>query len=192
MTPAITEPADCPAVDAPTDRPGKPYTRVARPMDKLQRSTRQFRGPQRTPAAPVEDFAALLGLLVDFLGVFLSQGLHNPYIDGAASAAIGIILASGGLALAYESMGLLLGESASPGIVADVREIVCGDHRVRDVRTPLTMQLGPHEILLNIGVEFRDGISARDHLDAVNSIEDRIRARHPAIKRIFIEARRPR
>src|ERR1700730_15449274 len=40
-----------------------------------------------------EDSAALLGLVVAFVGVFLAHKLNNPYFDGAASIMIGVILA---------------------------------------------------------------------------------------------------
>ncbi len=142
-------------------------------------------------AVLIEDFAALLGLATAFGGTLLSYRLKNPYIDGAASMVIGAILCGAALALAYESKNLLLGESASPRVVADIRDIASRDHRVQAVHTPLTMQLGPQDVLLNLDVEFRKGISAQDHLAAVNSIEDEIRSRHPSIRRIFIEARRP-
>ncbi len=138
----------------------------------------------------IEDFAALLGLAVAFIGTLLSHLFDNPCFDGAASIVIGAILCGAALALAYESKGLLLGESASPGVVADVRAIVSGDHRIQAVHPPLTMQLGPHEVLLNLDVEFRQGISTDDQLAAVNAIEAQIRSRHPSIKRIFIEPRR--
>ncbi len=142
-------------------------------------------------AVLIEDFAALLGLAAAFAGTLLSYQLKNPYFDAAASILIGLILCTAALALAYESKNLLLGESASPRIVADIREIAARDPRVMSVHAPLTMQLGPQEILLNLDIEFRDGISAQDHVAAVTSIEDEIRARHPSIRRIFIEARRP-
>jgi cation diffusion facilitator family transporter len=137
----------------------------------------------------IEDFAALLGLAAAFCGTFLSYRLRNPYIDGAASIVIGLILCAAALALAYESKSLLVGESASPRVIADIRSIAGSDPRVRAVSTPLTMQLGPQEVLLNLEVEFRQGISADEHLAAVNTIEDEIRSRHPSIQRIFIEAR---
>jgi hypothetical protein len=52
------------------------------------------------------------------------------------------------------------------------------------------MQLGPDDILLNLEVEFQDGISAQDHIAAIRSIEDEVRRHHPSIRKIFIEARR--
>ncbi len=143
-------------------------------------------------AVLIEDFAALLGLLVAFVGVFVGHWLNNPYIDGAASIVIGLILAAAAVALAHESRSLLVGESASPAIVADICKIVSKDPAVQAARTPLTMHLGPRDILLNLDVEFRDGISASEQIAAVSRIEDAIRKHHPAVKRIFIEARRPR
>ena len=44
---------------------------------------------------------------------------------------------------------------------------------------------------LNAIIEFRDGITASEQLAAVSRIEEAIRKRHPAVKRIFIEAHRP-
>src|SRR5689334_11898439 len=124
----------------------------------------------------IEDMAALLGLLVAFLGVFLGHLLHNPYIDGVASLGIGLILAAAAVGLAYESRSLLVGEAASPRTVQDIRDIVSGDEAVQAVRAPLTMHLGPQDILLNVDVEFRDGLSAAEESNAVRRIEEAIRA----------------
>jgi cation diffusion facilitator family transporter len=138
-----------------------------------------------------EDLAALSGLLVAFGGVFLSHRYHDPRFDAAASILIGVILCVTALTLVYEARGLLIGEAASVEILDSVREIVASDPAVRAASAPLTMHLGPVDILLNLDVEFEPGLPAGEQVAAVQRIEDAIRARHPAIKRIFIEARRP-
>jgi cation diffusion facilitator family transporter len=136
-----------------------------------------------------EDAAALLGLLTAFFGVYLGHRFNSPYYDGAASTLIGIILCAVALALVYESRGLLIGESADPAVTQTVRSIASRDPAVAEVRTPLTMHLAPDEILLNLEVEFRTHSSAEEHMQAVVRMEEAIRAAHPAVKRIFIEAR---
>jgi len=136
-----------------------------------------------------EDSAALLGILSAFLGVYLGHRFNNPLYDGAASVVIGIILCAVALTLVYESRGLLIGESADPAVTQTVRDIASRDPAVAAVRTPLTMHLAPDEILLNLEVEFRTQSSAEEHMRAVVRMEEAIRSAHPAVKRIFIEAR---
>lgn len=63
---------------------------------------------------PFEDAAVLLGLIVTFVGIVLTHYFNNPYLDGAASIMIGVILATVAVLLVYESKGLLIGESADP------------------------------------------------------------------------------
>lgn len=135
-----------------------------------------------------EDGAAMLGLIVAFAGVFFGHMLRNPYIDGAASVLIGLILAMVALFLAYESKGLLVGESADPKIVAGIEEIAASDAAVAGVGSVLTMHLGPQDVLLNLEVDFVDSLSAEEVRAAVDRIEATITARHPQVTRIFIEA----
>jgi cation diffusion facilitator family transporter len=136
----------------------------------------------------VEDSAALLGLLVAFLSLLLGQLLGNPYLDGVASILIGLILAVVAGVLAYESRGLLIGESASPETVASIRALAEADSAVERVRRPLTMHFGPDQILLNLDVQFKSGLSAAEVEAAVDRLEEAIRRKHPQVKRIFLEA----
>jgi cation diffusion facilitator family transporter len=136
-----------------------------------------------------EDAAALAGLLIAFLGVDLGHRYNIPYFDGIASVAIGLILAGVALVLAYESRDLLIGESARASVVGSIAEIARSDSAVAAARTPLTMHLSPHEVLLNIEVEFERGIAADEQVAAVLRLEERIRSKHPEVTRIFIEAR---
>src|SRR3569623_3587687 len=59
-----------------------------------------------------EDSAALIGLLIAFLGTFFAERLDMPVLDGVASLGIALVLSATALMLAVESKGLLLGEPA--------------------------------------------------------------------------------
>lgn len=136
-----------------------------------------------------EDSAAMLGLLAAFGGVYLEHQLGVGGADAAASIAIGLILIVVALFLAVETKGLLLGERAAPEVVKDICAIVREDGSVTLVNPPLTMHFGPHQILLNLEVEFRPEMKAPEIAAAVERLENKIRARHTEVSRIFIEAR---
>ncbi len=136
-----------------------------------------------------EDSAALIGIVVAFLGVFLGHRLDNPYFDGSASIVIGLVLAAVAVLLIYESKELLIGESADRDLVRRVREIVASDPAVSSARPPLTMHLGPRWVLLNIDIEFRPNLTMTELTTAIDRLEESIRREYPQIQRIFIEAR---
>ncbi len=135
-----------------------------------------------------EDTAAMLGIIIAFLGVFLGHQFNNPYFDGVASVMIGVVLAVVAIYLVHESKGLLLGEVASPHLVSGIREITQGDPAVADIQDPLTMHFGPQEVLLAMNVQFKPGLPSEEIEKAVDRIEQNIRQQYPEVKRIFIEA----
>ncbi len=135
-----------------------------------------------------EDLAALAGLLVALVGVTLGHLLRNPYCDGAASVVIGLLLATVALFLAAESKGLLIGESADPAQVGRIRELATSDPAVARVARPMTMHLGPHQVLLNLGVQFRPEQSREQIETAMDRIEQAIQAEFPDVRHIYIEA----
>ena len=135
-----------------------------------------------------EDTAALLGLFVAFLGIFLGHRLDNPYLDGVASVVIGLILAAVAVFLAYESKGLLVGESADLDVTQSIQALAEAEPGVERVGPPLTMHFGPEQVLLNLEVQFQHNLPAAEVMLTVDRIEQAIRSAHPEIKRIFIEA----
>jgi len=56
--------------------------------------------------------AALTGLLVALVGIFLTEQTANPVYDSSASVVIGLLLAGVAVYLAKKSKGLLIGEGA--------------------------------------------------------------------------------
>ncbi len=135
-----------------------------------------------------EDSAAMLGLLIALLGVFGSHIFGWHALDGLASIGIGLVLAGVAILLAIESKGLLIGESAEPRILADLRDLLDGDVRIHRTNEILTMHLGPEEILLNTSLDFVGSLSADDVEAAIAEIEKEVKSRHPSIRRVFIEA----
>ncbi len=135
-----------------------------------------------------EDTAALFGLAAAFLGVYLGHRYANPYFDGAASIVIGVTLSVVALFLIRESKALLVGEAAKPEVVASIRELACNEPAVIKVDRVLTMVFGPDEVLLNLEAQFDPALSVADLSAAVCRLEEAIRLRHPAVKKIFIDA----
>jgi cation diffusion facilitator family transporter len=135
-----------------------------------------------------EDSAAMLGLLVAFAGVWLSQTTGILIFDGIASIIIGLILIGTSIWLAYETKGLLIGESANKPVLQGIRNSLSGRANVRHVNEILTMHLGPDFILANISVDFDDSISAKQVESDIADIDRSIKQAYPQIKRVFIEA----
>ena len=135
-----------------------------------------------------EDSAAMLGLIVAFVGILLSQTTGNPVFDSLASIVIGLILCGTAVWLAIETKGLLIGEAANRDVVAGIREIAAGSPSVEKVNEVLTMHMGPDFILANISVDFRDDLETGEVERAVAQLDRTIKSRYGIVKRIFIEA----
>lgn len=139
-------------------------------------------------AVVLEDSAALLGLIFAFLGIFLGHLFNNVYLDGAASIAIGLLLMSVAWILASRTMGLLLGEGVNPNELADIRRRVESDPAIERAGNILTMYIGPHELLVNMGVSFAAGTTAEEMHEAIRRIEADLHSAYPETTRVYIEA----
>jgi len=135
-----------------------------------------------------EDTAAMLGLVVAFLGIFLGQITGIPYFDGGASVVIGLILGATAIWLAYETHGLLIGERANPEVAEKIREIVGRQDSITHVNELATMHMGPDYILVNLSVDFSSDASADDVEAVVGQLDRELKEALPRVKRVFIEA----
>lgn len=134
-----------------------------------------------------EDSAAMLGLVAAFIGIYLSTSFGISWADGAASLIIGIILAGTAALLAYETKGLLIGEAASPILVASVEDIIATKQSVLYVNELRTMHMGPNDILLALSLDFKDDINSRVVEQKIAELEREIKAKHSEVKHLFIE-----
>ncbi len=135
-----------------------------------------------------EDTAAMLGLVVAFVGIALSQILDMPVLDGYASIGIAIILAAAAAFLAYETKGLIIGEGADPVVTDGVRQMLEQHAAIKHINELRTLHLGPEEVLLTMSVDFADDRSSSEVEAAISDLEIEIKAAYAQIKRVFIEA----
>ncbi len=135
-----------------------------------------------------EDSAALLGLVIAMLGIWLTQETGIVVFDGIASIMIGLILGSTAIWLAVETKGLLIGEGANRSVIANIRQIVESFDEVENVNELLTMHMGPEFILVNISIRFKRGQLTREIETIVQEIDSAIKAEHKIVKRVFVEA----
>jgi cation diffusion facilitator family transporter len=135
-----------------------------------------------------EDSAAMLGLMVAFLGVFLAQVTGQPWWDGVASIFIGFILGGTAFWLAYETKSLLIGERAEKRIIEGIKAITNEYEAIRKVNEVLTLHMGPEFILANISLEFSDNLETVQLEKIIREIDRKIKANYPRVKRVFIEA----
>ncbi len=137
-----------------------------------------------------EDSAAMLGLVIAFVGIFLYQVTGNSLFDGLASILIGVVLVLTALLLAIESKSLLIGESADPLVVAGIRNLLRSDERILSVNEVVTLHMGPDYIVATVSVDFARNLTADQLEAAVTDLTARMKAIDPRIERVFIEAER--
>ncbi len=139
-----------------------------------------------------EDSAAMAGILVAFLGIWLGQHTGLLWLDGAASVVIGLILGVTAWLLAVETKDLLIGESAVPEMVEGVRALAGDVSEVEYVNEVLTLHMGPDFVLVNLSLDFRDSCTAEQVEDAIARLDQRIKLNWPLVKKVFVEAERRR
>ena len=142
-----------------------------------------------TFAVIIEDTAALVGLVVALLGVFLSRYFENPYFDGGASIVIGIILLLVSTFLAKESKGLLLGESADEEVLNQVEDILERNPNVEKWSLPATMHFGPNHILMILELDLNDKLSIPESEKVLVELRNEIRNTEPKISRVFFHTK---
>jgi len=133
-----------------------------------------------------EDSAALAGLVVAGGGVWASHAWADPRIDGAASIAIGVILAIVAAVLARESKGLLIGERADGEVIDRVRAIVTAWPGITSVNHVRTVHSAPDSIFVAISADFDDHISMGDGETMIERMETALKAEMPQLGSIYI------
>jgi cation diffusion facilitator family transporter len=149
-------------------------------------ATRQSKDPP-TFIVLFEDTAALIGLLIAFLGTWAADRFSVPVLDGVASIGIGILLAGTAWVLARESMGLLIGEPANPRTRDAILAIAQTFDGIDRVQIIFTVHLAPDQVVVALRLEFRDDLRSPDIEKLTAELERRIHDAHPDVMAIFVK-----
>jgi cation diffusion facilitator family transporter len=150
----------------------------------------QFIRRAKQPELPVillEDFAALIGLVLALFGVGLSVLTDNGYFDVAGTAAIGVLLVGVAVVLGIETKSLLLGESASPEALRRLRTSLEETEGVERVIHMKTLHLGPEELLVAVKIAVARSESAAHVARTIDAAERAMRAVEPSATAIYVE-----
>ena len=134
----------------------------------------------------LEDSAALAGLVVAFIGLTAAWATGITAFDAGASIAIGLILFATALYAAHKTRTLLIGESAAPKVVAEVRRLIAATPGTVGIARVSTIHYGPHDISLTALVDFDDTVPAGEVERALAATRTRIQAANPDIKRVYL------
>lgn len=135
-----------------------------------------------------ENSADMIGIIVAFMGILLSQVTGILYFDGIASMIIGVILITAALWLAHETKSLLIGEAADQQMVQGIRNLVDAQTQIRHIEEITTLHMGPEYVLVNLRVRIEDTLFARDVEQVTDFLENQIQAHFPLVKQVYVRA----
>ncbi|MFF3309829.1 cation diffusion facilitator family transporter [Streptomyces sp. NPDC002952] len=153
-------------------------------------SWKSFIRHAKAPELPVvllEDFGALVGLVLALGGVGLALATGDGVWDGIGTLCIGILLILIALVLAVETKSLLLGESAGLDAVKKIEASVVDGETVTGIIHMRTLHLGPEELLVAAKIAVRHDETAAEVASAINAAEARVREAVPIARVIYLE-----
>jgi cation diffusion facilitator family transporter len=147
---------------------------------------REAKAPE-LPVILLEDFGALVGLLIAVIAVGASIIFHSPVLDAIGTLAIGVLLFAVAIVLAIESASLLLGESASSSDAARILAALLDSPDVERVIHIRSIHLSPDEILVAAKIAVRHDSTAISIASTIDAAELRIRMAVPLARIIYLE-----
>lgn len=137
----------------------------------------------------VEDSAALLGIVVAFVGIFFSEATGNTIYDSISSVAIGGILMAFAYFLAKENKALLIGESISRRDYNKIVNLIKEIPDVNRIITMRTMHFAPEDVLVTIEVNLVDGLDTDKIESVIDHIEQKVKQAIPYINpaKVYVE-----
>jgi cation diffusion facilitator family transporter len=134
-----------------------------------------------------EDSAALIGLIIAFLGIASASYFDKPALDGVGSIGIAVVLGTTAVTLAKRTKELLIGEATYPEVQASILRIAGGQRGIVKANGVVTVQLGANQVFAALSAEFEDQMTTPEIEACVKSMETQIRTAHPEVSTLFVK-----
>lgn len=134
----------------------------------------------------LEDSAALVGLLIAFIGTVLTVFV-DPVFDGISSFLIGMLLTAVAYTLTREIYKLIIGESMTPREHADIKEQIEDYQIVDSVLSVRSMYLGNNKAIVIVQVDMNDNKRIHELENIVPKIKADIIRNNEKVYDIIIE-----
>ena len=134
-----------------------------------------------------EDSAAVMGLFVVAICLFLNQHFHIPVLDGVASLIVGLILIATSSILARESRSLLMGEGISDDAKKVITDMLEKDRDIVKVVHLLSSYQSPTEVLLTVILTFKDDLTTNQINNAIMRLRLQVKWKFKVIRYVMFQ-----
>jgi cation diffusion facilitator family transporter len=134
-----------------------------------------------------EDSAAVIGLFIVAICLYLGHTFHIDWLDGLASLLVGILLICVSLILARESRSLLMGEGIGTSTKQRITEIVEQDKDVIKLMHILSTYQSPSEIVLMLIIAFKTDLDVLSLDKTIVRLRNQVKDEYNLIHFVIIQ-----
>jgi cation diffusion facilitator family transporter len=136
-----------------------------------------------------EDSAALLGILIAFLGILLHQVTGNPAPDAIGSILVGVLLAVIAIVLIDRNRRFLVGMEASPQVIEAARQRLAAMPAVDDVGYLHMEFVGPRQVYLVASVDLAGDETEGRVADRLRALEHELESDDAVVEAVLTVSR---
>lgn len=138
-------------------------------------------------AVVVEDSAALIGVIIAAVGLFLSHHFGSSRPDAIASLLIALLLGATAFGLGRNLADFLVGKSLPPELLAQLRTIVSSNPAVEEILSLQAVYVGPEEVVVAAKIRPSPHSSATELGRAMDDLDHALRAASPFVGDVYVD-----
>jgi cation diffusion facilitator family transporter len=140
-----------------------------------------------TKAVLYEDSAAVLGVVIAFVGVALHEVTGSSLPDNVAAILVGLLLMAVGVALFRDTKGLVIGEAAPEPERETIRAAIEAHDEVERVVDLRTMYTGPGSLMVAVRLDLRDDLDSATIERLSDDIDRELRRAVGSVRDVFLD-----